>query len=243
MEAKELEELGITHNEAKTYIALLEIGETKTGALVKKTAMHRVLIYDALNSLIHKGLASYVIKENIKYFQATDPKQLIEFLDEKKKNAETILPKLIALQKNKRKQSVQVYEGIRGLKAAMNNMLEELTEKNSHYVFASGNMADTMGVYYTTYQRAKTKKKIRTKVIYDVSFRKRIDVIKKTYGNIRFYPIGAFPTDTWIYKNKTVIVTYSAKPPIAIVITSKETADSYKLLFEGFWKKATILHK
>lgn len=237
METSVLEDLGLTRNEAFVYRALLETGETKTGALVKKTALHRVLIYDALESLIKKGLASYVIKENRKYFQGADPSRLVEFLEEKKENAKNIIPELLLLQKEGvRKQTVAIYEGIRGLKSIMNNMLNELTAKDYHYVFASGNMADALGSYYDLYQKTKERKKIMTKVLYDVSFRKRADVIKKTYGEIRFYPFSYFPTDTWMYKDKVLIVTYTAKPPIAILITSQETANSYKKLFEGFWK-------
>jgi sugar-specific transcriptional regulator TrmB len=242
MDIRQLEELGLTHNEAKTYLALLEVGETKTGAIVKKTGMHRVLIYDALASLIRKGLASSVTKENIMYFHAADPDRLVDFIQEKEASAKQLLPELKLLQKEGgHKQQVMVYEGIRGLKSAMNNMLKELSCKDHHYVFASGNMADTMGPYYTVYQNNKRKKKIMTKVVYDTSFRKRCDVTSTTYGKIKFYPLGPFPTDTWIYKDKALIVTYTAKPPIAILITSKETADSYKRLFEGFWKKAKKL--
>jgi sugar-specific transcriptional regulator TrmB len=239
MDITKLEEIGLTHNEALTFTALLETGETKTGALVKKTGLHRVLIYDALESLIKKGLASYVIKENIKYFQAADPQRLLDFLKEKEETVKTFLPELALLQQQAAtQQQVSVYEGIRGLKSAMNNMLKELTSKDYHYVFASGNMADTMGPYYSIYQKTKEEKKIMTHIIYDVSFRKRTDVTKITYGKIRFFPLTPFPTDTWIYKDKVLIVTYTAKPPIAILIVSQETANSYKKIFEQFWTKA-----
>src|SRR3990167_5828378 len=98
MDLAKLEELGFTHNEALTYTALLGIGETTTGAIVKKTGLHRVLIYDALESLIRKGLASYVIKENIKYFQAADPQRLLDFIQEKEEQAKSIIPELALLQ-------------------------------------------------------------------------------------------------------------------------------------------------
>lgn len=239
MDTATLENLGLTHNEALTYTALMEIGETTTGAIVKKTGLHRVLIYDALESLIKKGLASYVIKENIKYFQAADPQRLLDFVQEKEEQAKSIIPELALLQKVAgKKQTVSIYEGIKGLKSAMNNMLNELTSKDYHYVFASGNMAAAMGPYYELFQSIKRKKKINTKVIYDVSFRSKQEIIIKTYGEKRFYPLTAFPTDTWIYKNKVLIVTYSANPPIAILIESQETANSYKKIFEGFWEQA-----
>ena len=164
---------------------------------------------------------------------------MLEFLEEKKETAKSILPELnLMKQESESKQTVSIYEGIVGLKSAMNNMLNEVTSKDEHVVFASGNMADAMGHYYTVFQNIKQKKKIMTKIIYDVSFRKRIDVTKVTYGNIRFYPLTPFPTDTWIYKDKVLIVTYSAKPPIAVLITSQETANSYMKIFDGFWKNA-----
>lgn len=239
MNIEKLEDLGLSRNESLTYKALLEIGQTKTGAIVKKTGLHRVLIYDALESLIKKGLASYVIKENIKYFQATNPKNLVDFLEEKTQNAKSLIPDLKNLMPHtESKQSVVVYEGVKGLKSAMNNMLNELTHKDDHYVFASGNMEPALGDYYYLYQKEKEKKKIKTHIIYDTSFKPHKDIIKSTYGDIKFYHIGIFPTDTWIYKDKVLIVTYTANPAFAILITSKETADSYKKIFEGFWKKA-----
>lgn len=234
-----LEELGLTTNESLTYKALLETGETKTGSLVKKTGLHRVQIYDALESLIKKGLASYVIKENIKYFQAADPSRLIDFLDEKKEVANEIIPQLNLLQKEgQQQQVVSIYEGIKGLKSAMNNMLKELQNTSDHYVFASGHMAPTMGAYYDQFQKIKKQKKIKTSILYDEAFRKNQDILKRTYHKIRFTPLSYFPTDTWIYNDKVLIVTYTSKPPIAILIQSQETADSYKKLFLGFWKSS-----
>ncbi len=239
MDTATLENLGLTHNEALTYTALMEIGETTTGAIVKKTGLHRVLIYDALESLIKKGLASYVIKENVKYFQAADPARLLDFIKEKEEQAKSILPELSLLhQQAGKKQTVSIYEGIKGLKSAMNNMLNELASKDYHYVFASGHMAPAMGPYYDLFQKIKLQKKVFTHIIYDLSFRSQQEIITRTFGEKRFYPLTQFLTDTWIYKNKVLIVTYSATPPVAILIESQETANSYKKIFEGFWKRA-----
>lgn len=239
MDSNQLEALGLTHNEATVYLALLETGETKTGALVKRTHMHRVLIYDALESLIQKGLASYVIKENRKYFQAADPQRIIDFLKEKEEQAQQLLPQLKLRQHlSQNRQQVSVYEGTIGLKSALNNMLKELSPKGVHHVFASGHMAEAVGPYYDIYQKTKQKNRIKTYVLYDEAFRKSLQVIKRTIGEIRFYPLSYFPTDTWIYNDKVLIVTYTATPPVAVLITNQETADSYRKLFNGFWRQA-----
>jgi len=239
MDTAQLEELGLTHNEALTYIALLEIGETTTGAIVKKTGLHRVIIYDALESLIKKGLVTFVIKENRKYFQATDPSRLLDFLKEKEEVAKSILPELnLKREQAKTKQQVSIYEGVRGLKSALQNMLKELSPSGAYCVFASGNMADTIGPYYSIYQKEKEKNKIRSLVIYDEEFKKRRDILKLTSGTIKFYPLTYFPTDTFIYNDKVLIVIWNANPPFAILITNKQTAESYRKIFNVFWKNA-----
>ncbi len=236
----QLVELGLTENESKTYLALLEIGETKTGPIVKLTGMHRVLIYDALESLIKKGLASYVIKQNIKFFQAADPHRLVDFLDEKKTHATNLLPELNILQKtSKQKQTVSIYEGQAGLKSAISNMVKELSPGGTHYVFASGNMAPTLGSYYDIYQKTKKEHNIQTYALFDVSFKNKKEILKRTIAKeIRYFMFETFPTDTWIYNDKVLIVTYTANPAVAILIESQETANSYKRMFDGFWKQA-----
>jgi len=205
MDITKLEQIGLTHNEARVYTAVLEIGETKTGPIVKKTGMHRVLIYDALASLIKKGLASHVTKENIKYFQASNPDNLVRFLKEKEAIAKSIIPNLKELQKeNLNPQTVTVYEGVRGLKSAMHNMVKELEYKDDHYVFASGNMHPTIGDYYFIFQQEKRKKKVLTKAIVDSTFSIPKDVMKATYATIKYYQLGPIPTDTWIYRDKVL---------------------------------------
>ena len=241
-----LEEIGLSRNEARVYTTLLGLGETKTGAIVKKTGMHRVLIYDALDSLIEKGLATFVIKENRKYFQAMDPEKLIDFLKEKQEIAESLLPELNTIkEKSKVQQQVAIYYGTKGLKTAFNNMLKELSPGGTYrFCFASGYMTDTLGTeYHDSFQKRKRKEKIKSLGIYYGDYSKRKEVIKTTYGSIRHSTINYFPTTTYIYNDKVLIVTCTANPPFAVLITNKETAESYKKLFDDFWKKAKVMEE
>ena len=239
-----LEEIGLSRNEAVVYTALLGLGETKTGAIVKKTGMHRVLIYDALDSLIEKGLAAFVIKENRKYFQATDPDKLVDFLNEKREIAKALLPELDQLkEKSKLEQQVIIYSGVKGLKTAFNNMLRELSPGGTyHCCVASGYMTETIGVsYQNNFQKNKKKEKIKSYVIYYGDYSKRNEVVETTYGSIRHSTLKYFPTTTYIYNDKVMIVICTANPPFAALITNKETAESYRKLFQDFWKNAKIL--
>ena len=62
-----LEDLGLSKREAKAYLALLELGSTTVGEIIKKTDIPSSKIYEVLDRLMKKGLVSYVI---IKLFRS-----------------------------------------------------------------------------------------------------------------------------------------------------------------------------
>ena len=72
-----LESLGLTKNEVKTYLALLELGSVPAGPLIKKLGMHRAAVYNLLDILIEKGLVHFVSKANRKNFEALKPEKLL----------------------------------------------------------------------------------------------------------------------------------------------------------------------
>lgn len=61
-----LVKLGLTTNEATVYDCLLGLGITTAGKIIKKTHLHRNIVYDNLEKLIKKGLVSFVIIKGIK---------------------------------------------------------------------------------------------------------------------------------------------------------------------------------
>jgi sugar-specific transcriptional regulator TrmB len=70
MESIELTKLGLTEGEAKVYLALLKLGSSTVGPIVKKSKVAYSNIYEVLERLISKGLVSFIKKEKTKYFQA-----------------------------------------------------------------------------------------------------------------------------------------------------------------------------
>ncbi|MBW3012929.1 helix-turn-helix domain-containing protein, partial [Candidatus Woesearchaeota archaeon] len=79
-----LEGLGLTKSEISVYLALLELGSSTTGKIVDKSGASSSKIYEILDKLIQKGLVSYVLKANIKYFEAAPPKRILDYIEEKK---------------------------------------------------------------------------------------------------------------------------------------------------------------
>jgi HTH-type transcriptional regulator, sugar sensing transcriptional regulator len=71
---------GLTQGEAKAYLAMIQIGPSRVGKIVEISSVSQSKIYNVLDRLILKGLASYNIQNNIKHFQSLEPSRLQDYL-------------------------------------------------------------------------------------------------------------------------------------------------------------------
>ncbi len=74
---RNLEKLGLTENEAKTYVGLVSLGEATASAIHEVTNVPRSKVYEILNALAKKGYLE-VRQGSPTYFRAVDPKNVIE---------------------------------------------------------------------------------------------------------------------------------------------------------------------
>src|SRR3989344_3083983 len=88
METKVLESIGLTRNESKVYLALLKEGTSKTGEILKRSGLNSGKIYEILESLKKKGLASESKINNTKQYTAAAPSQILDYLDMRRKDLE-----------------------------------------------------------------------------------------------------------------------------------------------------------
>src|SRR3989338_10011137 len=143
MDVKLLEQIGLTESEIKVYFALMKLGSASTGPIIDKAKINHSKIYLILNKLLDKGLVSFIIKNNVKFYQASDPENLARYLKAKKesiakqeKELEKIIPELKMQQElAKNKQEATVYVGYEGIKTAFNFILSELKENDEYYAF------------------------------------------------------------------------------------------------------------
>ena len=80
MELEILTEIGLTKSEIKVYLAMLKLGQTTSGKIVDEAKITRSKIYDILERLKNKGLVSFITKDSTKYFSATNPNNLLNYL-------------------------------------------------------------------------------------------------------------------------------------------------------------------
>jgi len=244
METKLLEELGLTKNEVKVYLVLLELGNTSAGPLIKKIGMHRAAVYDILNILIDKGLVHYVIQANRKYFEAQSPLRLFELINSKKQKLneqETQLKQLIPQLQSQRKLSKEeqegtIYKGKKGLKSIFEDILKE---KKEWFVFgATGQFKEIFHAYFIHFHNKRTKLKIPLKIIFNEEIKKQKREKELKLCKIKYLPNSYIsPSTTYIYNDKIVIINWSTEP-LAFLMKSKQIANSYRNFFKILWQKA-----
>ncbi len=233
MDKKILERAGLAKGEIEVYLTLLKLGSSLVSKIAQETGLHRTNIYDTLEKLREKGLASYVIKENRKYYSASDPEKLLDYIKEREKEIEEILPELQNYMTFPRSESiVEVYKGKEGIKSVLKNILKE--KKDYVVLEEEGYIQKVLPHFYPQFNKQMNKSRIKVKILTkDV---KKID--KRSLMEIRSLPkFFSFPSATAIYGDKVAIFVWD-EPYHAILIKSKQVANSYRNFFEALWKQA-----
>src|SRR3990167_8075191 len=82
---QQLEQLGLTADEAVVYLALLEIGTSSVTPLSSVAKINRTACYAILQTLTEKRLVSKSLQRGKQYFAPADPTRFDEILAEKQR--------------------------------------------------------------------------------------------------------------------------------------------------------------
>jgi len=244
-----LEKLGLAKNEAKVYWALLDIGLTSSKSIIEKTALHRQIVYDALDLLIEKGLVSYVIEANRKYFKANNPREFLGYFDKKKEEIERqkeefkkLLPQLeIKREKKAEEQEATIYKGNKGIKSLLDDMINEGKEI---LTLGSSDIKAEAFRYHVQFNlpifhKMREKQKIPIKIIFNEELKDRAKELKKLkHTQTKILPKEyTSNSSTNIYGDKTSIIVWGSQP-FGILIESSEIAEAQRKHFNLLWKIA-----
>ncbi|MBI2572444.1 hypothetical protein HYV86_01165 [Candidatus Woesearchaeota archaeon] len=242
-----LEEIGLTKNEIKIYLALLKLGSTSTGAILKETKCHASKVYDGLERLADKGLVSHVIVANTKHFKAVSPERLIDFLDDKKKNIQKqeeemrkYLPELKVLQEMGAEDTdAEVFRGWKGMETVFNEGIKEMSKGEIWHVLGAyaGEDRKRTDVFIQRVIMKCEQKKMKWKIIYNESARNTFKYEQKSSITENRFLNQETPATINIYKD-TIFIALWMKNPIAFRVRNQKVADSFKLYFEFMWRIA-----
>ncbi len=246
MEKKVLEGIGLSKGEVAVYFALLELGSSTTGPIVDRAKISSSKVYDILKRLIDKGLASYVIKSNKKYFEAAPASRIIDYITERKKSIESqekeiqsILPEIEHKRNlSKNVQEVKVFKGTKGLRTVFEEILAEIKKEDLFLVFGSS-ASDRFRGFFNDFHKRRAKKGVRARMLFDLGARFTIgkDRQNTDLTKVKYLPQGYIsPAAINIYGDNVTIMTWSQEP-LTIVVHNKEFSNSFRSYFNLLWEQ------
>jgi len=244
MDADDLTRLGLTKNESEIYLLLLESGPARAGELARKTKVSRPHVYDVLEILVSKGLASYVIKENRRYYCASEPDALLRLLEEKRQQleqeeayAKKILSELDKLRKPPEEEvAVEIYRGIEGLKTVFEDILR--VGKDWKTIGYTGKTPELAPVWWENIQRRRIAMKIKREIIAPYEMKGHFD-LSRPLDTAYFLPKGySLPISLILYGNNLIYYIPLKNDFIGIRIIGKKIRAIYDNYFQLLKKLA-----
>ncbi|MBI2124902.1 hypothetical protein HYT92_03865 [Candidatus Pacearchaeota archaeon] len=234
MKADILRQLGLTTNEALVYNALLELGPSLAGQVSRKTGLHRRTVYDTTDMLIKKGLIGYILKNNRRLFQASNPQRFLEILKEKEEIIANELPDMLSYyNRTLEKEETNFYKGKEGLKSVFEGQIE--AGREILVLGASPLAYEILQFYFKWFDKRRKEKKIKTRIIFNKTDKK----LKIPLAEVKYLPQKySSPLALNIYGDKVAIILWSKENPLAIVIRNREISEGYRKYFELMWKVA-----
>jgi sugar-specific transcriptional regulator TrmB len=241
-----LSEIGLNAKEANAYLTLLSIGSNPASVIAKKVKINRSSCYSLLERLMQKGFIQQYIKDNVTYYNAVEPKYILDQLKNKKFELEDKIDNLgnsiaqFELLKNeyRGKPRVVFFEG----EAGVQNIMEDtLTSKTVVRAYASLNeLTGLFPGYWPNYYKRRAQKGVFVKAIYpadELSYLHKLRDVEELRESRLIPKEFDFHLDIMIYDNKMAIT--SLREKFGVLIESKEMAESQRRIFDFIWEGAT----
>lgn len=234
MYEQELKELGLTDNEIKIYLTLLEHGTLNPTKLAENTGLHRSYVYDTLDRLMERGVVNTVLVNNKKNYQAVNPKVLREIFELKLRHLDSILPKLSTLFSSVKEETrIELHRGKRVYRTLIKDLVASIKKNDVVYLLGvDENILDTVEpIYLKQYFNIIKEKNVKERIII-AKGGKKLKEPNLEYKELD--PSFFGETTTAIYQSKVFIFIWG-NPYHLITIESPKVADTYRKQFELLW--------
>ncbi len=243
-----LKNIGLSDNEAKVYMAMLELGPSPVVEIARKAEVNRPTAYVQIESLKKKGLVSTQTKGKKHLFIAESPARLEFYLDSELKDVEQkkdelgkIMPDLDKLYASiGSRPQVRFFEGKEGLKAMQDILLKSgVTE--IYGISSLDSLFKVFPKHREDYSPERVRKGIRSKLIY--SYTKGAVLKESDDGMLRESRFVSpdkmpFSSDITVFGDSVSIISFEGMTS-GVIIEHPEIARSFKQFFEFMWNLAS----
>ncbi len=233
-----LREIGLSDSETSVYLSLLRHGPCLASRVASDSGLNRTHVYSLIESLLSKGIANYAIRENRKYFTVVSPRNLLNYVAERKrlleqseKDLQEMLPELERMKKKEEGVSVEVFKGVEGTKTLLNHVV---SVGEALYVFPyTGSLFDLAPIFYRNWIKRMESSGIQRHHLSIES--KRGLYAGQPSVKVRFLPPNFnFPVSTWVYGDYAVI--FIVVEEITLIrVHSRSVARVYRNFFNELW--------
>jgi sugar-specific transcriptional regulator TrmB len=232
---KVLASLGLTENEINLYMVLLRNGSLTASTIAAKTDLNRSYIYEALERLIDKGFAGFSLKDGKKYFNASDPENVLEIARSHYESVQKIMPNLKKLKgRVSGKPRVEIYSG-RHAYAVMLRRLASQENITNYLIGVDENLfLKAEPVYMRQYVNNLSRKNIKEKVI-AVPGSYKFEHPNIEYREMKEKFIGHTPE---LLSGDEIALFLPGPEHTLVLIKDASLAKAHKQRFDFFWKHA-----
>lgn len=237
---KGLKDLGLTEKEVIIFLNLLKLGPSTTNKIAHLSQKPRSSTYDLLSSLMKKGFLNSFIKNKKTYYQAIEPKQILQQEEGKIYNLKKLIPRLEEIQ-NKEKDSniVENYEGLKGVAS----MLGEVYNNKEILAYGSGKITAKYMDYLPKQLAVKrAEERIKMRLIMEKSIYSTFRVDEKKLAKVTELRIinemKDYPAMVFITEKSVAIVMMGGEELKGILMKNKGLIKTQRAIFEYLWKRA-----
>lgn len=236
---KDLMAFGLTENEARGYLSLLELGSSSIIQIADKAGIKRPTMYLIIDALKEKGLVSAGKHKKKNVLIAEDPRKILDLLEERKAKMNRIMPELLSITNFiDKKPVVRFYEGINGIKDVYRDTLN-YPEQEIQTFFSDSYATSFDEDFFTEFYIPKrVAKKIWAKAILPDQPIIR-NLVKSDIAQLRqskIVPKEGFAINVEINlygKGKIGIISFEEQ--FALIIESRKIYESLKNIFYLIW--------
>ena len=241
-----MQDLGLTGNEAKAYLALTYLGPSIASDVAQRAGIHRALAYNTLARLVAKGFASEVVQDKTRLFSAISPEELRLKLEEKeselRKNVEELVGGLKKSYRKTRGPSTKVFTGVEGIKTIFNDELDSLEENGVISAYrALPELARTSPIFFSWWHKKRVAKGIRMQFLMDrtpLAVERATELSTMKLTEVKFLTAEQHvPVTYHAYGSKVAIMSATPEEILGIIIDSPSISSMFHQDFQWTWEK------
>lgn len=248
-----LKKLGLSNTEVSLYLHGLQFNKVNVATLVQISKIQRTTAYHALDTLCQKGLATQSKEDGKLYYQMTPATELETILISRREQLNGQIEELqstlslfpVPTVNNDTLPDVSNYRGIKGVQTAIDRALYS-KDRYWRIISPVNNYFRNSNLEYINYFKSKRQERgIEAKSLWESmithSDHLTADDIKTRHPRIMPKTMeGKFKSSIIIFDDKVLIIS-SYKQQFATLISSKETANTFALMFDAIWDISKVI--